>query len=73
LIENYNGIVSDVFKIRGRIDKVEHEDILKRSDGYMAEWMKYHLQDDYEAGNVFIGDKAEILNNSNWQDIEKNK
>jgi len=39
----------------------------------MTAWMKYHLQNDYEAGNAFIGDKAEILNNSNWQDIEKNK
>ena len=73
LIQNFNGIVADVFKIRGRIVNAEHEDVLIRSDGYMTAWMKYHLQDDYEAGKIFIGNTAEILNNSNWQDIEKNK
>ena len=34
--------------------------------------MLYHLQNNADAGKVFIGDDAEILNNSNWQDIEKN-
>ncbi|MDY4186511.1 MAG: hypothetical protein SOX77_01460 [Candidatus Borkfalkiaceae bacterium] len=31
-----------------------------------------HLQGDEEAGRVFCGDNAEILNNANWQDVEKN-
>jgi hypothetical protein len=39
LIENYNGIIDNVFKIRGRIVKAEHEDILTRADGYMTAWM----------------------------------
>lgn len=28
--------------------------------------------DDTQAGKVFVGENAEILRNSNWQDIEKN-
>ena len=45
--------------------------MLLRTDGYMTAWMLYHLQNNADAGKVFIGDDAEILNNSNWQDIEK--
>lgn len=29
--------------------------------------------EDPQAGTVFIGDSAEILNNPGWQDIEKNR
>ncbi len=71
--ENYNGITADVFKVRGRIIGAEHGDMLRLSDGYMTAWMLYQLQGDEEAGTVFIGDSAEILNNQGWQDIEKNR
>lgn len=73
LIANYDGITNDVFKVRARIKGAEHGDMLARTDGYMTAWMLYQLQDDEEAGTVFIGEDAEILSNSNWQDIEKNK
>ena len=46
---------------------------MNRADGYMTAWMLYQLQDDPEAGSVFLGKNAEILRNSNWQDIQKNK
>ncbi|WP_162990166.1 poly(ethylene terephthalate) hydrolase family protein [Mesobacillus foraminis] len=72
LITNYDGITKDVFKVRARIKGAEHEDMLTRADGYTTAWMLYQLQDDEEAGGVFIGEAAEILSNSNWQDIEKN-
>lgn len=36
-------------------------------------WMLYHLQGDMEAASVFVGENAEILTNSGWQDVEKNK
>lgn len=39
----------------------------------MTAWMLYHLQNDEEAKTVFYGEDAEILNNSNWQDVEKNQ
>ena len=44
-----------------------------RSDGYMTAWMLYQLMDDAEAASAFIGEEAEILHNSNWQDVEKNQ
>lgn len=71
--ENYDGITADVFKVMGRITGAEHGDMLVLSDGYMTAWMLYQLQGSEEAGSVFLGDDAEILNNAGWQDIEKNR
>lgn len=73
LIENYDSMTDDIFKIRARVAGTEHEEMQKKTDGYMTAWMLYHLQGDEEAGRVFIGGNAEILENANWQDIEKNK
>lgn len=73
LIENYNNMSNNAFKIRARAVGAEHDDMQVRTDGYMTAWMLYQLQGNDEAGKVFIGEDAEILNNSNWQDIEKNK
>lgn len=72
LIDIYNEMSDNVFKIRARVVGAEHEDIQVKTDGYMTAWMLYQLQDDEEAGSVFIGETAEISNNANWQDIEKN-
>ena len=72
LIENYNSMTNDVLKLRARVVGAEHEDMQVRTDGYMTAWMLYHLQDDQEAGKVFLGEDAEIIHNTNWQDIEKN-
>ena len=73
LKDNYNGMPGDVEKIRARVTGAEHFEMQLRTDGYMTAWMLYHLYGDEEAAKVFVGDEAEILNNSNWQDIEKNK
>ncbi len=73
VMENYDGITADVFKVRGRITGAEHGDMLILSDGYMTAWMLYQLQGNEEAGTVFIGDDAEILHNAVWQDVEKSK
>lgn len=73
LKESYNKITGDVFKIRARVKDAEHEDMLTRTDGYMTAWMLYHLQNNDEAGKIFVGEDAEILDNNNWQDVEKNK
>jgi len=73
LKDTYNKMSNDVFKIRARVKDAEHEDMLVRTDGYMTAWMLYQLQNDSEAEKIFVGDNAEILLNSNWQDIEKNK
>ena len=69
----YNMMSQDTTKIRARIKGAEHEDMLTLTDGYMTAWFLYHLQGDEEAGAVFFGDNAEILNNANWQDVQKNR
>ena len=73
LIENYEMISDEVLKVRARATGAEHEDMLARSDGYMTAWMLWQLCGDEDAAAVFVGENAEILHNSNWQDVEKNK
>lgn len=73
LIENYNAMPDNVFKLRARVAGAEHEEMQMKTDGYMTAWMLYQLQGDEEAGIALIGEDAEILSNSNWQDIEKNR
>ncbi len=68
----YNAMSQDVTKIRARATGAEHEDMLKRPDGYMTAWMCWQLQGDTEAAKAFIGDNAEIMQNINWQDKEAN-
>ena len=72
VVTNYNSISDELEKVRARATGAEHEDMLVRSDGYMTAWMLYQLCGDEEAAKVFVGDDAEILHNTNWQDIEKN-
>ena len=73
LVENYDGITADVFKLRARVTGAEHQDMLHLTDGYMTAWMLYHLQGDTETASVFVGENADILTNNGWQDVEKNK
>ena len=73
LTSNYNSISDNVPKIRARAVGAEHEQMLMRADGYMTAWMLYQLAEDDEAAAVFVGEKAEILHNNNWQDVEKNQ
>ena len=68
----YKAMSQDVTKIRARATGAEHEDMLKRPDGYMTAWMCWQLQGDPEAAKAFIGDHAEIMQNVNWQDKEAN-
>ena len=73
LVEHYNAISENVFKLRARVAGAEHEEMQMKTDGYMTAWMLYQLQGDEEAGTALIGETAEIMNNSKWQDIEKSK
>lgn len=72
LVQNYNQMTNDVFKIRARVTGAEHEEMQAKTDGYMTAWMLYQLQNDEAAAQVFLGPDADILKNANWQDIEKN-
>ncbi len=72
LQKNYNAISNDVTKVMARRVDAEHGDMLSFADGYMTAWFNYFLKDDEEAGKAFFGENAEILNNSNWKDIQIN-
>lgn len=72
LVENYDAISDDTLKARARIIGAEHGDMQTQSDGYMTAWMLYTLCGDTEAGKVFVGENAELLDNGNWQDVEIN-
>ena len=73
LQEKYNNISDGVPKIIARRKDTDHGDMLPYADGYMTAWFMYHLQGDEETGAAFLGDNAEILNNANWQDVQKNR
>ncbi|MGN1119566.1 MAG: alpha/beta hydrolase [Oscillospiraceae bacterium] len=68
LQENYSAIPDSSHKVMARRTNADHGDMLYLADGYMTAWFMYWLKGDEEAGEVFFGDNAEILNNSNWQD-----
>ena len=63
---------SSTFAIMARRKEADHRDMLEYADAYMTAWFMYWLQDDAEAGTVFIGADAEISHNSNYQDLRKN-
>ena len=73
LKEIYNALPDSLTKVRGRCVNAEHGDMQLRTDGYMTAWMLWQLQGDEAAAKVFVGDDAEILTNSLWQDVEKNR
>ena len=73
LMDIYDAMPDDVLKVRGRCVGAEHTDMILRTDGYMTAWMLYHLQGDEEAGKAFMGENAEILYNTNWQDVKVGK
>ena len=71
LVQNYESMSDNVQKVRARVVGAEHTEILTKTDGYMTAWMLYQLRNDEEAAKVFVADDAEIINNSNWQDVKK--
>ena len=71
LMDSYDTLGEDITKIRARATGADHSDMMLKSDGYMTAWMLWQLSGDEEAAKAFKGTDAEILNNSNWQDIEK--
>lgn len=73
LKEIYNTLPDSLTKVRGRCANAEHGDMQLRTDGYMTAWMLWQLQGDEEASKVFVREDAEILRNTGWQDIEKNR
>ena len=71
LREIYEAIPSDT-KLMLRRNDADHGDMLSFVDGYMTAWFLWQLQGVETAARAFIGDEAEILSNSLYQDIDKN-
>lgn len=55
--------------IIARRKETDHGKMLYAANGYMVAWFRYCLLNDEDAKKAFVGEKAEILNNENWQDI----
>lgn len=68
LDEIYDAVPNTVTKVKARRNNAEHGDMLSYSDGYMTAWFMWQLCGDGEAAKAFIGDDAEILCNSLYQD-----
>lgn len=69
LLQNYDSI-ADQPVMMGRIKSVDHGDVLPRGEAYTVAWMLYWLCGDSEAARCFVGDDAEMLANSQWQDVK---
>ncbi|MFV0363352.1 MAG: chlorophyllase/cutinase-like alpha/beta fold protein [Suipraeoptans sp.] len=70
--ECYDAIPDSVSKVIAREVDKDHGDMLRSADAYMTAWFMYWLKDDAESGNIFTGTDAEILKNSNYQDVRDN-
>lgn len=71
LQENFTALTDDIPAMIARRKDTDHGDMLANADGYMTAWFMYFLKDDMEAQTIFYGDTAEISQNENWQDIQK--
>lgn len=68
--EQLQAIYDDISssKLMARRLNTAHHEVLFTANGYMIAWFMWHLQGDEEAAGAFIGDHAEIMNNSLCQD-----
>ena len=67
--QNYDSISGQPVMM-GRIKGVDHGDVLSRGEAYTMAWMRYWLCGDAEAARCFVGDDAEMIGNSQWQDVK---
>lgn len=69
----YAAIPDGVDKVSARRSDADHGNTLHDSSGYMVAWFKYWLADEKGAGTAFFGNKAEIADNAQWQDVERSR
>lgn len=55
-------------KIMMRRKETNHNEVLYAANGYVTAWFAWQLLGDNEAGKAFVGEDAEILHNSLYQD-----
>ena len=68
MTEMYNKINAP--KLMARRIGADHDNMQFWADGYRTAWFMYHLQNDQQAGQAFIGNNAEIARNPLWQDVK---
>ena len=55
-------------KLMARKTGIDHDLTDSDMDGYVTAWMMWQLKDDQEAAKAFLGDSAELLANTLYQD-----
>ena len=66
----YNKITTS--KVIARKSNQSHGEMLYCADGYVTAWFMWQLKGDAEAARVFLGEDAEIMSNSLYQDQQIN-
>lgn len=66
-LENIYDAIAD-HKIMVRRNNTGHNEVLYAPNGYVTAWFMWHLQGDQDAAKAFVGENAEILTNSFYQD-----
>lgn len=69
----YDNIPETTVKLMCRRNDGDHGQMLYYADGYMTAFFMWQLQNDEEAASALIGESAEILSNTYYQDIHKNR
>ena len=72
LRENYAAVPETTPKIMARRVGTDHGEMLAKADAAMTAWFCWQLQGDEQAAQMFCGPEAELLQNANWQDVQKN-
>lgn len=72
LRENYAAVPETTPKIMARRVGADHGEMLAKADAAMTAWFCWQLQGDEQAAQMFCGAEAELLQNANWQDVQKN-
>ena len=71
-MKNYEKVSENVQKIEARCKKATHNEMLwDILSGYTA-WFMYQLQNNEEAKQIFEGNNAKILRDTDWKDVKKN-
>lgn len=68
--EQLESIYDDIpgSKVMARRTNTIHNEVLYAPDGYVTAWFMWQLQSDQNAARAFIGNDAEILTNTHYQD-----
>lgn len=68
--KNFEALSTTQPAVIARRTGVDHKDVLEYGDPYMTAWFLWTLKNDPDASQVFTGEKPELANNPDWQDVE---